>query len=268
MEMLIVTLLQKQIDKIMTIAVICISAAVAGFTLSLSYREKYLSIYSHKIEVLKKLLGELEAIGMWASQEYDDKSHSEAWFDPRVSVNLPPSDETYQFHWERSFAIFGRKIFKKLKHLAYSLMAFSSYLDIPRRHIDGNVLLTTSIIKKMQDEAQRTNQRVFNPCKIQGENKLTEEEASFIIELYNLNKCVHVEGIGNKKHPESLHSTFTNAIEYVKATFRKLKESRSFLFTFWTINFLSIIIGIIGLIFLFLFFYLGVPLVKQFIIGS
>jgi len=108
------------------------------------------------------------------------------------------------------------------------------------------------IVHKISEEKRRARRDAVDPLKIQGGNKLTSDEIICGKRFYELNKAIHVQGIGTKNDPEGLHSTFHEALEYVKNRLEGLKPGTPF--TILVGHILALIVGFIGVFYLICFF--------------
>lgn len=247
-----------ELDKVITVSVICLSASVAWATFGLTWRENYLERHTKKLNILKRLLNELDRIGIWASGRYDESSHSDNWFNPYWNVTNFDFKEIRSFNWAENAAFFGEEIFTKLLPLEKAIYHFYECLlnqkDLIQRR---NSQFVNNIAQKICNEKKRINKEMINPIEIKGQNELSLEEKDFVKNCYELNKSIHVDGIGNENTPGKLHFTFNEAHGYVKESLEKVRKSRPILL--WLVNFLALVVAIIGLVFLGLFFYRVLP---------
>jgi len=247
-----------ELDKVITVSVICLSASVAWATFGLAWREKYLESHTKKLNILKRLLNELDHIGIWASGRYDESNHSDNWFDPYWNVRNFDFKEIRDFNWAENTALFGEEIFGKLSPLEKAIYHFYECL-LNQKHLiqSKDSQFVNNIAQKIFNEKKRINREIINPLEISGQNELSLEERNFVRQCYELNKLIHIDGIGNENTPGKLHFTFDEAYRYVKESLEKLRKSRPTLL--WLVNFLAVVVAIIGLVFLALFFYRVVP---------
>jgi hypothetical protein len=259
MEQLLKSIVDNGFDKIVGIAIICLSAAVAWATFGLTFREKYLMLYTEKINTLRRLLTEMNTIKYWASGKYNDDSHNDNWFDPLWGVRDFPYQQITDFNWAKKTALYGGKIFKKLVALETAIFFFNKLLFEHREFIANNVDSKHRIGQKIERERRRIQKDVVNPLEIKGDNELTQEEKEFVKKCYDLNKSIHIDGIGNEKTPGKLHSTFLGAYDFIEESSKKLQRQRWFKPFFWAINFFAVVVAIIGLWFLISFSYFVLP---------
>lgn len=243
----------EHLAKMITVSVICLSPAIAWATFWNGWKERRDDVLSRRRNQLKEVLRELDIISNWASSKYDSSAHSDEWYNPYFHVRPFPSDKIKDFNWREDTSLFGEEIFDKLNPLE---RAIDRFLDLLMQHNGYSNSLDSSfmnrIVHKISEEKRRTCRDAVDPLKIQGENKLTSDEIICVKRFYELNKAIHVQGIGTEKDPDGLHSTFHKALKYVKNRLEGLKPETPF--TIWAGHILAIIVGFIGVFFLICFF--------------
>jgi hypothetical protein len=150
-------------------------------------------------------------------------------------------------------------IFEKLILLEKAIDQFNQFLMKRQLFLkDINPHFIDYVAAKIIDERKLSGKDVINPLEIIGKNELTrEEEKDLVNKCYELNKSIHIDGIGNKETPGRLHFAFKEAYEYVKGSLEKHKRSKPVLYS--VVNILAWIVAVIGIVFLFLFFCFLIP---------
>ena len=241
----------NELLDIITITVLCLSPSVAWANFWSRWKERSDEVHFKKRYELKEILSELEIMGNWASSEYGESAHSDVWYDPYFHVNPFQYENIKNFNYREETAIFGEKIFTKLQPLEKAINKFFNLLYQHREFYQScDATFLNRIVHKISEEKRRTEQDRVNPLTIQGSNQLTPEEIVCVKRFYELNKAIHVQGIGTKRDPESLHSTFNEVFTFVRETLKKLKPKVYFI---WAGHVLAVILFIIGIIFLIAF---------------
>lgn len=248
----------EELGKTITVAVICLSPAVAWASFSAKWKSNRDDIHARRKNQLKEVLRELETISTWASSEYEDSAHSDNWYNPDWAVRPFPSSKVREFNWREDTALFGEEIFDKLIPLERAIDNFEMLLIEHMQFRNSiNLQMHSDIIQKISAEKKRTNQDRINPFQIQGQNQLNQDEIDCVKKLYELNKNIHVKGIGKRSDRDSLTRTFYDAQTYIENRLTSLKLGTPL--SIWIGHILAIIVGLIGIGFLASFFNLLTP---------
>lgn len=125
----------KDLSDIITITVLCLSPAIAWFNFWSRWKERSDDLHFKKRYQLKEILSELKIIGNWASSEYGESAHSDVWYDPYFHVRPLPYEKIKDFNYREDTAVFGEKIFDKLRPLENAIYKF---FDLLNQHREFN----------------------------------------------------------------------------------------------------------------------------------
>lgn len=234
-------------------AVVCLSAVAAWVNLWYRWRERRDDLLSKRRNQLKEVLSELKTISFWASTEYDEFAHSNAWYNPYFHVRPFPYGKVEDFNWREDIVLFEEEIFDKLHLLEDSVHQFLNLLRRREEYQNScEATFLNKIVSKISKEERNTSRETVDALEIQSDNKLDDKEIDCVKRVYELNKAIHVQGIGTAKNPQSLYSTFKEAYQYVEKRLEELKPKTPYLVLAGHI--LSTILCFIGITLLLLFF--------------
>ena len=230
-----------------TAAVACVSIAGVWWTFWPGHRERLRKRREKRLQRLLGLHVQLQHIGHWAGNSYDDDVHRPEWYNASWSVNPFPWDYVENFN----LLVVARDYPRALTRALVTLEAAA------RRFHDMLTDQTKFLTRAPKDIGSRWPAAVaacegkggeLTTQDLGGISNLTEEDRRWLADLYRRNKAIHVEGIGHHGR-EGLHEAWKAATSRLNETRAALQAGRDSRWR-WVGHVLAGIFASLGLLFL------------------
>jgi hypothetical protein len=159
------------------------------------------SISAIRKSLLSGLREEIDLIGRWIGNSYDENSNSKKWYNPLYMViGLNRSFGLQAFFSNAYLSLLGKNLLISLTTLNQGIGRFNQHLQ---RYLDFVSNHSLSIKAYNIAKADLKNVKISQNdiyCKIQESKQknspYSKEIAEFLEYVYTLNKALHVDGIG------------------------------------------------------------------------
>jgi len=229
------------LKDMITAASVSLSPSVAWATFAANWNAKRLE---HRMALRARFYEvkeELDHIGHWAQTQYPNDSQNRDWRNPLWAVNDFPTQKIEEFNRVVDPTAAGKVLTEAMIKFESSIARFRALLGEQQKFVwkgGGQALLTPA-----HGLAPETNNPAF-PFRV---------STAWLDRLYELNKAIHIEGIGTAEDPEALHSAWKRASsEITSAISRTGAGSQPWFIRLGHI--LASVLGVVGLGFLVAFF--------------
>ncbi len=229
------------LKDLITAASVSLSPSVAWATFAANWNAKQVERRMALRARLYEVKEELDHIAHWAQTQYPDDAHGRDWRDPLWAVSDFPTQKIEEFNKVVDPSAVGGVVSEAMIRLEASIARFRALLGEHQRFVwkgGGQALLTPA-----HGLAPETNDLTF-PFRV---------STAWLDRLYELNKTIHVKGIGTANDPEGLHSAWKQSTSEVGSAISRMGKSSQP----WFIkvgHLLATVLGVVGVGFLVSFF--------------
>lgn len=201
------------LKDLITSASVSLSPSVAWAAFASSWHAKQVERRMALRARLFEVREELDHIAHWAKTEYPEDAHGQGWRDPLWAVNDFPTQKVEEFNRIMDPAVIGKSVSEALIKLEASIARFRILLGEQQTFVwkgGGQALLTPA-----HGLAPETNDPTF-PFRV---------STAWLNRLYELNKSIHVKGIGTGDDPGGLHSTWRTSTSEINRLISRIGKS-------------------------------------------
>jgi len=230
-----------------TAAVACISVAGVWWTFWPGHRERLRQRREQRLQRLLELHVQLQHIGHWASTSFDANVHRAEWYNASWFVNPFPWNYVENFNRLVVARDYPRELTEALVALEAAAWRFQDMLADQtefRSRAQKDIGLRWPAVVAAA-EARGTGLATEDLARIAD---LTDEDRTWLAELYRRNKSIHVEGIGGSGGG-GLHKAWSGASSRLHEARASLQAGRDSRWR-WAGHILAGIFAVLGLLFL------------------
>jgi len=246
------------LKDLITVAVLCLSPSAAWLTLCFNWYTKFDEIRASRRRTLASVGEEINHIQLWTGAGYDDATSTRDWYNPTFGILDFPSEKIHEFNAVPEPEQFGPEIVDAVVALEASIDRFRAFV---RRAQDWASSVTPDTKRNVMDTMEFEPAGAFGwrvrEFKANAVEALSVSDRQWLQELYRRNRDTHVEGIGNAEKPEGLFANISSAASRLEIANERLERpirpKR-----FWIGHIVALVLGLIGILFLGLFFYVGI----------
>lgn len=156
-----------------------------------------------KKSILATIREELDLLGRWLGNAYDDNSNNKWWYDPlHMVVGLNRATSIQNYLSNVYISLLSRDLLVALTGLNQGLARFNQHLERQISFVTNNKLTIDAYNAVINDLKNISLSQNDIYCKIQNgkqsEAPYPKDVAYFLEYIYKLNKLLHTDGIGGK----------------------------------------------------------------------
>ena len=235
-----------------------VMAGIASIGLACAWWLQFWPGYREKLRVRRqRQLGELETlrvrlrddIAPWASNEWDDGSHSPDWYDPAFHVNAYNWEFVERFNRVVMGGEYPRALTAGLTKIEELSRRFHESLAEQDRFRNVAANDVVHCVHRIVTASRAVGRPLTDEGIAAAVPDLRPEGRAWVQELYQRNRRIHAQGIGRVGQADGLHEAWRSATQELERVRRNLQAGKDPAMA-WVGHSLAAVFAILGLAFL------------------